>query len=324
MATATFLLCIMCNLFGIEEDGSGPLWCVSASVLQPGVPGAFDEVAVKDPSVVYFEGNWHLFYTARSQGQYSIGYTAAATLEKLNTATRYELHQLHGNTSSYAAAPQVFFFTPKRLWCLIYQTKDSNYQPVIATTTTIAEPASWSAPIPLVEKQDSAKWIDFWVLCDKEIAYLFYTRNHQDVCVMTTGIADFPSGFSDAKTVFSPVHEAVHVYKVKGKMEYHMICEFRDDEDIRHFGLATASHPLGPWEMTDECYAVGRQMIYPESISRWTEEISHGEAIRTGYDQQLEYDPSETRLLIQGLPEGAHTGPYEMLPWWLGVIELED
>jgi hypothetical protein len=48
-------------------------WNVGDPVLLPRSRGSadarhlFDEVAVKDPPVVFFPGLWHVFYTARSE-----------------------------------------------------------------------------------------------------------------------------------------------------------------------------------------------------------------------------------------------------------------
>jgi predicted GH43/DUF377 family glycosyl hydrolase len=42
-------------------------WQIGDPILSPGLKDSFDEVAVKDPSIVFFEGMWHLFYTARSK-----------------------------------------------------------------------------------------------------------------------------------------------------------------------------------------------------------------------------------------------------------------
>jgi hypothetical protein len=39
-----------------------PTWGVSEIIFSNGPPGAFDEVSVKDPSIVYSGGKWHLFY----------------------------------------------------------------------------------------------------------------------------------------------------------------------------------------------------------------------------------------------------------------------
>jgi predicted GH43/DUF377 family glycosyl hydrolase len=49
------------------------VWSAGPVLFAPGERGTFDETAVKDPSIVYHEGRWHLFYTARGQGKYSLG-----------------------------------------------------------------------------------------------------------------------------------------------------------------------------------------------------------------------------------------------------------
>lgn len=306
----------------VEQSGR---WLVGPSILLPGPEGSFDETAVKDPSVVFFGDRWHLFYTARGRGQYVTGYAAAPRLEDLGHARRLELTSVRGKASRYGCAPQVFFFEPQNKWYLIFQTRDANYQPAYSTTTTIDKPESWSEPRPLGTKDEPAKWIDFWVICDSTTAYLFFTRGHRDVCVKTTGIATFPQGFSDAHRVFGPVHEAVHVYKVAGRDRYHMFYEtlLPGSENLRRYGLAAADHLLGPWERLDDDFARGEQLVYPPGKDEWTEEVSHGELIRSGYDQRLEYDPRQATFLIQGLLAAEHKGPYPELPWKLGLIRQD-
>lgn len=296
-------------------------WQAGPLLLSPNPEGGFDGTAVKDPSIVRYREQWHLFYTARGENRYSLGYVAADRLEDLATAHRYPLTGLSGAKMAYAAAPQVFYFSPQKKWYLIYQTLDSNYQPVYAVNARVDRPDDWEGPHPLVRKEDSAKWIDFWVICDDTMAYLFYTRDHRDVYVMTTLLEDFPEGFGDARPVFGPVHEAVHVYAVDGKKEYHLLYEIQSPGDLRHFGLASASHPLGPWSVVNESYASGRQLRYAPGVAVWTEEVSHGEFLRSGYDQRMEYNPASPRLLVQGLLVQEHRGPYPLLPWRLGLLE---
>ena len=297
-------------------------WLVGPPILTPGPKGTFDETAVKDPTIVFFEGNWYLFYTARGQNRYHIGYVTAPTLETLNKAPRTPLKQLRGQTDPYAAAPQAFFFKPQNTWYLIYQTRDSNYLPVYSTTKTIAQPKSWTPPKSLVEKDEKAKWIDFWIICDETTAYFFYTRSHRDVYVQSTSLKDFPQGFSSSRKVFSGIHEAVHIYKVKDKPEYHLIYEL-NIKGQRQFGLAAAKKLPGPWKKITDRYAVGAQLKYPPNAKVWTEEVSHGELIRTGCDQRLEYNPNQTKFLIQGLRKKQHQGPYPQLPWSLGIIQKQ-
>jgi len=297
-------------------------WYATAPVLLPGPKGAFDEVSVKDPSVVFFEGKWHVFYTARGSREYTTGYVSSPTLEGLRNTPHHELKQVRGRSSRYACAPQVFFFAPQGLWYLVYQTRDANYQPVYSTTKTIDRPESWSEPEVLVEKHEGAKWIDFWVICDERTAYLFYTRSHRDVTVRTTTLDAFPHGWSKGKPVLGGVHEAVHIYKVKGLEEYHMIYEL-NERGVRSFGLAKANHLAGPWERVTDRYATGAQLGYESGSPRWTEMVSHGEMIRSGYDQRLEYDADSPVMLIQGRLNDTSDTPYPSLPWKLGLLRRD-
>ena len=295
-------------------------WGIDEPILLPGERGTFDDVAVKDPSIVFYEEKWHLFYTAVGQGHATTGYVSAGALADLQAAKRFQLTQLHGSRSPYSCAPQVFYFGPQETWYLILQTLDSNYQPAYSTTSTIHKPESWSRPATLVRKDEEAKWIDFWIICDDTAAYFFYTRSHREVLVMTTSIENFPQGFGAARRVLSGVHEAVHVHRAEGCDEYHMIYEL-NREGLRSFGLAVAKHLLGPWNKVTDEYATGDQLRSDNNRAKWTEEVSHGEVIRSGYDQRLEYDPEKTEILIQGLPGSQHQGPYSSLPWRLGVIK---
>tara|TARA_B110000037_G_scaffold212916_1_gene266240 strand:+ start:4699 stop:4899 length:201 start_codon:yes stop_codon:yes gene_type:complete len=62
-------------------------------------------------------------------------------------------------------------------------------------------------------------------MADKKKVYLFYTEAHSGVMVRSTIVNNFPNGWGKNKKVFDDVHEAVHIYKVKNKKEYHMIYE---------------------------------------------------------------------------------------------------
>ena len=265
-------------------------------MLSPSVKGSFDATAVKDPSIVYAEGNWRLFYTARGNGKYSLGYVAAPTLEGLATAPRI---QLPGH-----AAPQVFFFRPKKEWFLISQTAAANYQPVYSTTKSIGDAATWSAPQELVHKQERAKWIDFWVICDERNAYLFFTRDHEEVVALQTTLAAFPEGWGPPVTVFHGVHEAVHVYRESGRKKYGMIFELREPDLSRRYALAEAEQLLGPWHVVDPLFA----------------HASHGELLRTSSNELLEADFRHPKFLIQALLPGADLQNYPELPWRLELL----
>lgn len=297
------------------------LWAVQDPIMTAGPKGSFDEVAVKDPTVVFFEGAWHLFYTARSQQEYTTGYVSAADLAGLRRAQRHELPMIRGK-ARYGCAPQVFYYGPQQTWYLIFQTRDANYQPMYATTDTIAKPETWSRPKPLIRKDAGAKWIDFWVICDNTRAYLFYTQAHRDVRVRSTLLESFPHGWGEAKKVLDGIHEAVHIYKVKGRDLFHMVYELNHG-GVRSFGLAAANDLAGPWMKVTDHYATGEQLEFTDMSSRWTDMVSHGELIRVGYNQAMAYEPERCRWIIQGLLEKDANVPYPSLPWQLGIIQLK-
>lgn len=316
-----FRYCILASFFLLISSDQAPyrFWVVSDPILLPGKSGSFDETAVKDPSILYAEGKWHLFYTARGQNEYTTAYISADSLEKLQEAPRFTLKQIRGK-SPYGCAPQVFYFSPQEKWYLIFQSRDSNYQPAFSTTNNISDPQSWSKPAGLIKKDAKEKWIDFWVIADSSNAYLFYTQAHDSIMVRSTALEDFPHGWGPASAVLDQIHEAVHVYKVQNSEKYHLIYELNHD-GIRSFGLAEAEHLSGPWQKVNENYANGRLLHYNSGQEKWTDMVSHGEIIRSGNDQFLEYDPENTQILIQGILSSKLKQDYADISWKLGLIK---
>lgn len=96
----------------VVDDNTENIWNVSDPILFPGPKGSVDEFSVKDPSIVFFEGMWHLFFTARSETEYTTSYVSAKELTGLQSARRHELEMIRGK-SRYGCAPQVFYFEPQ-------------------------------------------------------------------------------------------------------------------------------------------------------------------------------------------------------------------
>src|SRR5262245_703513 len=166
-------------LFGAEnplQSGSFQWRCfepVLAPVERPDDPC----YSVKDPTIVRFDGQWHLFCTIRSvKRSHQIEYLTFKDWKDASTAPRHIL-QL---TNNYFCAPQVFYFTPHKKWYMIYQASDTNrvpsLQPAYSTTTNIADPKSWTGPALLypATPENIKAWIDFWVICDSGKAHLFF------------------------------------------------------------------------------------------------------------------------------------------------------
>jgi hypothetical protein len=59
-----------------------------------------------------------------------------------------------------------------------------------------------------------------------------------------------------------------------------------------------------------------------DAADHWTDSFSHGELLRTGFDQRLEVDPANLRLLFQGVTDEKMRGKkYGEIPWQLGILE---
>ena len=56
-------------------------WQIGSPLFEKGEAGDFDEISVKDPTLVFYKNKWNLFYTARSETEYTTGYVSAKDLE---------------------------------------------------------------------------------------------------------------------------------------------------------------------------------------------------------------------------------------------------
>ncbi len=307
-------------------------WSSQGVVFSAGEAGSFDETAVKDPSIVYYRGYWHLFYTSRGRERYGLGYARAGSIEELQVASRYDLSYLD---TAYCAAPQVFYFEPQKMWYLIYQNRGGNYLPVYSTNRDLFAHRKWSTSRALIENNDNRRKIDFWIICDSLEAHLFYADNDSKIYRMSTGLDSFPKGFSGPEIAVElrrqsyEVHEAAHVYTLEGPDGYLMIAEcIRPGEEgyIQRFITALRATELtGGWhpvsDLKDGVFADEKNVFFGRN--RWTFNLSHPELIRTNYNQTPQVDPQKMRMMVQGLPPETKIMPYPQYPWCLGIISVK-
>ena len=171
-----------------HEDIQYHKWNLSEHVFTARPDHPLDNVAVKDPSIVYYQEMYHLFYTAKSKividghSRYSIScaYASAATLEELNLAKRYSIDSVAG---SVIIAPQIFYFEPQERWYIIGHTTEiegnlTTLKPIYLTNPDIENVNGWSEVKKIrTGKHDDEFWIDFWVICDDENASHVDTRD---------------------------------------------------------------------------------------------------------------------------------------------------
>lgn len=293
-----------------EEAIANPTWYAEARCFLDGASGAFDDLAVKDPSIVYSGGRYHLFYTGRDKGtggSWRMGYANATSIAGLKTAGRTYMNAL--NAGSYFCAPQVFWFPVKGKWFLIYQ---SGLGASFATSTDVGNPALWTAN----RAMGFTDGIDFWCIADNSYVYCFYSAQDGSRTIKRrrTTIANFPYNWEAPTVVATSTFEAPHVYRSKSDGKYYMIVE-----DInRYQELWTASTLGGSWTKVSEQWASISNLRF--LAENWTGQVSHVEAIRSGVDDKMEIDNIDRcQLLIQGVPNGSY-GDYANIPYDLGII----
>lgn len=338
VASLAFGLSTLAAAQARSDDPAGPLpqqfsWVLGAPVLTPFSPPDDERFSVKDPTVVRFEGKWHLFYTVRSRERsHQIEYVTFERWEDADLAERHVLDLSDG----YYCAPQVFYFAPHKHWYLTYQVIDPSrkpaLQPAYSRTVDIADPKSWTKPVLLftAEPDNVGMWIDFWVICDPARAHLFFTSLNGRMWRSETSLSDFPHSWSEPVPALSgDIYEASHTYSLKGSNKYLTIIE-AEGPDIagigrrRYYKAYTAETLDGLWRpltATTEKPFAGPVNVHDEA-EHWTDSFSHGELIRSGYDQLLEVDPSHLEFLFQGVTDEDKRGKkYGEIPWRLGILK---
>lgn len=290
---------------------TNPTWYVDERVIFHGQARPYDYYGAKDPTIVYYGGKYHVFYTGANQGGgWQMLYTSASTISGLKNSARTYMNSIG---ESYFCAPQVFYFEPKKLWYLIYQ--DGTHGAAYATTTNIADPKSWSGPKSL-GMSGNMGW-DYYVICDDSYAYMYNTPSDGSgrLFVRKTSLSNFPTGWGAPSVALSDTFEGANVYKSLADGQYYLTIE--DQKDGRYYELWTSKNAGGPWNKLAEKWAWRGNLSY--KADKWTSNVSHGEIIRAGYNQKLEINNIDrVEFLIQGT--NSLSGPYQQIIWDLGVI----
>ena len=306
-------------------------WSGTAPVITPRSDATHALTAVKDPSVVQFNGRWHVFASMVSTaGAYNMVYTSFSDWSEAPNAPLAFMDQTPG-FATYVAAPELFFFRPQNKWYLVFQ----SGPPMYSTADDPGDPKGWAPPKPFFAAEPAivagnGGWLDFWVICDDAACYLFFSDDHGRWYKSKTAIDQFPNGFGEPVVVLQDtnagrIYEASNVYKLNGTNQYLAIIEAFDQtsDNRRYFRSWIADSlegPWLPWQASGSFPFAGERNVAFDGAA-WTRDISHGEAIRAGYDETLALDPCHLRYVFQGADPTANTGgDYNKIPWQIGVI----
>jgi hypothetical protein len=265
-------------------------WNSGAAIAQP----QNGWVSIKDFTHVVYNGKHIVYMTTHDQGS-SWGSAMVMFDDWSDAASATQIQ------TSSGVAPTLFYFTPKNLWVLAYQWGPHKFS--YKTSSDPSDPNSWSSEHSLYNTalpSGGTGPIDQTVICNSTKCFLYYAGDNGHIYKSSLPIDSFPGEFPGAEDsgiqgTSQNLFEAVQVYAVKGSNQYLMIVEAQGS--ARYFRAWTATDLEGPWTLLTDTFAAKSNVSFSSS---WTNDISHGDLVRTNPDETFTVDPCNLQMVFQG------------------------